>query len=113
MKSAVLSISILILLFALACSSNENTDAPVQKRTEQLEVVDHGKQIFEDKCIVCHGSDGSAGITNAANLQTSKLDTASVLKIITHGKNGMASFSEQLGTGEIEQVTNYVVSLRK
>lgn len=78
-----------------------------------METVDNGKQLFEEKCMACHGADGTAGIANAANLLTSKLDTASVLQIITHGKNAMAAFKDQLGTGEIEQVANYVFTLRK
>jgi cytochrome c oxidase cbb3-type subunit 3 len=97
----------------VACSSPETTSPPQQTPSAPIKIVDNGKPIFEEKCMACHGADGTAGIANAANLQTSKLDTMSVLQIITHGKNGMAAFKEQLGTGEIEQVTNYVFTLRK
>ncbi len=102
-----------LICFIVACSSPETKSPPQQTTSIPMEVVDNGKIIFEEKCMACHGADGTAGIVNAANLQTSKLDTISVLRIVTNGKNGMSPFKDQLGTGEIEQVTNYVFALRK
>jgi len=69
--------------------------------------------IYQQKCIACHGSDGTAGIANAANLQKSVLDSVSVIKVISEGKNGMPSFSSQLTREEIRKLSRYVRSLRK
>jgi mono/diheme cytochrome c family protein len=103
-----------ILWFVFGCSSPKNkTVQQRQTPSPSGDISKNGATLFEQKCVACHGADGTAGIANAANLQTSRLDTISVIRIITHGKNSMPVFDEQLGTGEIEQITNYVFTLRK
>jgi mono/diheme cytochrome c family protein len=102
-----------VICFIMACSSPEVKSPPRPTPSAPVQAVDNGRSIFEEKCTACHGADGTAGIVNAANLQTSKLDTVSVLQIITHGKNSMAAFKDQLSPGEIEQVAHYVFTLRK
>ncbi|MCW3071198.1 MAG: cytochrome c [Bacteroidetes bacterium] len=103
-----------ILSILVGCSSPENKSATQQQTPSQpAEISDNGNNLFEEKCAACHGADGTAGIANAANLQISKLDTISVIRMITHGKSTMPAFAEQLDTGEIKQITNYVFNLRK
>ena len=102
-----------VLLLFTACYSPGNKPTLQQPEIPgPLKILDKGKRIFGDKCIVCHGADGAAGIANAADLRISTLDTVSILRTITHGKGSMPAFADQLGTGEIEQVANYVFSLR-
>ncbi len=72
-----------------------------------------GKKLFDEKCALCHGKDGTAGIGGAANLQTSTLDSLSVIKMILQGKDAMPPFKDQLGTGEIEHIASYARSLRQ
>jgi mono/diheme cytochrome c family protein len=111
-KKIILLLAIPALFFS--CTSPENKSDPHQQTPSRpIEMPDKGSTLFEEKCTGCHGADGTAGIANAANLQTSKLDTISVIRMITHGKNTMPAFAEQLGTGEIEQIANYVFNLRK
>jgi mono/diheme cytochrome c family protein len=75
--------------------------------------VPEGKILFEQKCTVCHGSDGTAGIGNAANLQISKADSTLSAQVIAEGKGSMPSFKSQLSTQQIRQLVGYVFSLRK
>jgi len=123
--------STLVLIAVL--SSCSNNDAPVNnthtKETESnAEPVDTsskasmkidnvnamaGKRIFEEKCVACHGNDGTAGIANAANLQTSKLDINSMANTISNGRGGMPSFKNQLTEDEIEKLASYAQTLRK
>ncbi|MBS1689678.1 MAG: cytochrome c [Bacteroidetes bacterium] len=72
-----------------------------------------GKRTFEEKCVACHGSDGTAGIANAANLQTSKLDISSMINTISNGRGGMPAFKSQLTEDEIENLASYAQTLRK
>lgn len=72
-----------------------------------------GKRIFEEKCVACHGNDGTAGIANAANLQTSKLDINSLASTISNGRGAMPSFKNQLTEEEIENLASYAQTLRK
>jgi len=99
---------------AFSCSAPKpETQAEPPVAPQNMPRTDVGKTIFGEKCIVCHGADGTAGIAHAANLQTSGIDSLSVTHTVTHGKNAMPAFDSQLSAGEIEQVTAYVLSLRK
>lgn len=113
-KIHIYIVIIIITLPGIRCSSHETKTAPVTAPVQIKESpANKGKVLFEEKCVLCHGEDGTAGISNAANLQVSKLDTLSILKIITNGKNAMPAFGEQLGAGEIEQISSYIFTLRK
>jgi uncharacterized membrane protein SirB2 len=71
--------------------------AEVQKkkreRGELTETVSannvNGKEIYESKCTLCHGSDGKAGLSGASDLSASTLTTDSIKLIILHGRNTM------------------------
>lgn len=71
-----------------------------------------GEKIFEEKCVACHGNDGTAGIANAANLQKSQLSNTDIVNTINNGRGGMPSFKSQLAVGDIQALANYVVTLR-
>jgi hypothetical protein len=71
--------------FFVGCSSLENKLAQSQQAPVQpVEVVDVRKHLFEEKSIVCHGADGTAGISGATNLQICKLDTVAVIRVIMY-----------------------------
>jgi cytochrome c6 len=72
-----------------------------------------GKAIFEDKCAKCHGDDGTKGKFGAKNLQKSRLADEDLLKIVSEGKNFMPSWKKRLSAPELQQVTDYVKTLRK
>jgi cytochrome c6 len=113
-KSQIIIVVAILALSAAACSSDAaKTQAVITSQSLKENPISNGKVLFEEKCVLCHGADGTAGISNAANLQKSKMDTISMIKVISNGKNTMPAFSEQLGTGEIEQITNYAFTLRK
>jgi mono/diheme cytochrome c family protein len=105
-----------ILLFACNSnnsSSNNTTEETPVTSVEKSKVEIKGQPAFEQKCAACHGNDGTAGIGNATNLQTSKLDSVSVAIAIANGKAGMPSFKEQLTKEEIENLSSYIITFRK
>ncbi len=69
-----------------------------------------GKEIFEDKCTLCHGDNGKLGLNGAKDLSLTTLDHKGITDIITKGKNGMASYKDVLTTEQIEAVTAYIES---
>jgi mono/diheme cytochrome c family protein len=115
MKAINLSLIIAISIFCMTGCASPGTNSKSRQQTlsRPVEIIDNGKALFEEKCAACHGSDGTAGLANAADLQTSRLDSTSIIQIITNGKNTMPVFRDQLGTGEIDQIANYVYTLRK
>jgi len=112
-QSVVLSLVVIAVLLIARCSSPVKTPSQTETGKPIANPVNSGKLLFEEKCAVCHGPDGTAGISNAANLQKSQLDTNSILQVITQGKNAMPAFAEQLSPEEIKQIANYAITLRK
>lgn len=100
-------------IIAFFTSCNDNTPASNGGKQVITLFSISGQELFEAKCSVCHGTDGTAGRANAANLQVSKIDSNAVFKTISEGKNGMPSFKGSLTEIEIHKIANYVYSLRK
>jgi mono/diheme cytochrome c family protein len=101
-------VSIIVIIFA-ACNNSQ------QPATEHANTapVSAGQQLYDSKCVTCHGSSGAAGISNAANLKTSQLDSAGIVQTLTNGRNGMPSFKNSCSEQEIQQIASYVLTLRK
>lgn len=72
-----------------------------------------GKELYEKKCVVCHGADGARGRMKAADLKTSQLDSTTVFEIIAEGKNRMPDYKKRFSPDEIAQITSYVMDLRR
>lgn len=111
--------SVLVASISLCACNNNNTSSnntagqtPVAIAEQPLAEI-KGQAVFGQKCASCHGSDGTAGIANAANLKASKLDSAAITKTITEGKGGMPPFSSQLTKDEIAAISGYVLTMRK
>ena len=79
----------------------------------QRSAVDGGAALYESKCSVCHGSDGTAGIAGAANLQVTPLDTIALERVITDGRNAMPAFKSSFSEKEIRHLVGYVKTLKK
>jgi hypothetical protein len=91
-----------------------NDDSQQKKKT--LQIIEFASQdtvnlLFENNCAACHGKDGTAGISGAANLQTSQLKTDSIRQIITEGRNNMPSFKKILNPSQIQKISDYVKNL--
>lgn len=100
---ATLSFFLIIVAFGLAQKAkNENAGDKI--------VAVNGKEIFEEKCTLCHGSNGKLGLSGAKDLSVTALDHQNIITIITEGKNTMASYKAVLTSEQIEAVANYIES---
>jgi mono/diheme cytochrome c family protein len=104
------------LCVAWSCAK-KGTDREQSSATDtvvaQRPAVDGGQMLYESKCSVCHGSDGTAGIAGAANLQLTPLDTAALERVIADGRNAMPAFKTSLSEMEIRDLAGYVKTLKK
>ncbi len=98
---ATLSFFLIIVSFSLAYKAND------AKAGEQIASTD-GKEIFETKCASCHGADGKLGLGGAKDLSATTLAQPEIVKIITNGKNTMASYRGVLTDEQITAVTAYI-----
>jgi mono/diheme cytochrome c family protein len=100
---ATLSFFFIVVSFSLAYKSK------AAKAGEKMAVI-NGKEIFEEKCELCHGRDGKQGTNGAKDLSVTQLPHEGITEIITNGKNAMASYKDVLTAEQIEAVAGYIES---
>jgi len=67
-----------------------------------------GKQIYEQACLLCHGSDGQGGHGVGAPLAGVR-DVSAAMQTVTDGRNAMPSFRSSFAPEQIRDVGAYVV----
>jgi alcohol dehydrogenase (cytochrome c) len=67
-----------------------------------------GRRLYEQACVVCHGTDGKGGHGVGAPLDR-LADLATVVQTVTTGRNDMPSFRMQFTPDEIRDISAYVV----
>ena len=80
-----------------------------------------GAETFKEKCVLCHGADGSGNTPLGKQLQAADLRSkdvqkktdAELHKVIHDGQTNMPAFADDLNEEEIAQVIKYVRSLAK
>jgi len=70
----------------------------------------NGKEIFNDKCILCHGDNGKLGLNGAKDLSVTPLNHAGIIETISNGKNAMAAYKGVLTPEQIDAVASYIES---
>jgi cytochrome c6 len=78
------------------------------RRLEKKQLALSGKEIFEQKCTLCHGADGKLAQAGAKDLSVTQLPHAGIVEIVTNGKNTMAAYKEALSAEQIEAVASYI-----
>ncbi len=99
----------LMSLMAVSCGDVSTNSAQVSNEDD---MANYGRNIYDTQCILCHGEKGNAKIAQAADLSISKLDETAVGDRIYHGKGTMPAYKDKLGEPEINALTKYVISLR-
>lgn len=118
MTRIIIGVAVAIsLCLAWGCAKKEadrgpSSPAASDTAVAQRSATDGGQVLYESKCSVCHGSDGTAGIAGAANLQRTSLDTVALQRIIADGRNAMPAFKTSFSETEIRDLAGYVKTLK-
>jgi len=72
-----------------------------------------GRDVYEKRCVKCHGRSGTRGFRGARDLTRSRLDSNQVRSIIKDGQGIMPAWKNELSEDEIEMVIRYITTLRK
>lgn len=108
--------------------AKEEVDAYVAKMANSIDetnvklditnkvALENGKTIFAQNCIACHGAEGQGGIgpNLTDNYWKHGGSIASVFKTIKYGitEKGMISWKQKLKPVDIQDVSNYILSLK-
>jgi alcohol dehydrogenase (cytochrome c) len=82
-------------------------DAPNAAPAAAANLV-RGRELYEQACVICHGSDGKGGHGVGAPLVDIR-DLAATMRTITAGRNTMPPFSSSFTAEQIRDVSAYVV----
>ncbi|MFT3884759.1 MAG: cytochrome c [Flavobacteriales bacterium] len=72
-----------------------------------------GKSIFNSQCAMCHGRAGDLGLNGAKDLTTSALPADEVTAVVTNGRGAMMAYGKILDPGQVKDVVEHVLTLRK
>ncbi len=110
-KIIFLSCAASVLAIAIF-SCGDGTKASANAPGEQPDAIDDA-ELYTDKCAICHGDDGKAGVMGASDLSVSTLDPAAAVNVVKNGRKGMRAFGGELSNAEIEEVVKYAGTLKK
>lgn len=71
-----------------------------------------GEKVYALHCVLCHGKDGTLGISGAKDLTTSVLSREEMVALVTKGRGAMMAYEKVLTKAEIEAVVEHVRALR-
>ena len=78
------------------------------------------KDVYLDKCSVCHGADGVGKTAKGRKLKVkdvhetaAKMSAADMIKIVENGKGDMDAYGKELSKDQIKAVVDYYRSLGK
>ncbi len=97
----IIGILAAISLYLWACSSESSTK-------EELS----GFEIYRERCMTCHGTDGRMGMNGAKELPSSPLSVEQRIDVVANGRNIMPAFKGMMSEAEIKAVVEYTMTLK-
>jgi len=91
-------------------------------QTSQTAKIKDAKKLFKQRCIKCHGADGTGNTTYGQTIGASNLtdpewqdrvEDKRLLNVIKHGRGQMPAFGEKLTDDQIDSLMLYVRTLKK
>ncbi|MDQ7730315.1 cytochrome-c oxidase, cbb3-type subunit III [Halomonas sp. SpR8] len=89
-------------------------EVPIPELAEDSEAMQVAERIYQNNCAVCHGSNAQGGY-GFPNLTDDDWlyggEPENILTTLNNGRNGLMPAWQQLGQNNIENLTQYVLSL--
>jgi len=110
----------LVLLLTLGLSNCKSSGTNPSSRQDDTTYAPtaainttRGHELFQQRCIACHGLNGKYRNNNAADLQFNKLDSIGIINTIVNGKGAMPMFDHVMPDSDLAQLELYVKTLRR
>ena len=82
--------------------------APISAPAGRVADLAHGRELFGQTCIACHGTDGSGGI-HGAPLTATTLTLAELMTTIGNGRESMPAFGRAMGPEDLHDLAAYIL----
>lgn len=110
MKKVLIFFAVITTLVVAGCGGSTSAEPAASKSKEPMLP---GQVVFVQHCKLCHGAKGDLGLSGAANLKISLLTQDEIKHVVTNGRKAMPAWGQQLTPEQINQVSEYVLSLRR
>jgi mono/diheme cytochrome c family protein len=88
---------------------NRATNAPpVRVPANRTADIAHGRELYAQTCVACHGSDGTGGV-HGAPLRSTKLSLEEIVSTVAAGRNEMPAFGRAYEPEDLHDVAAYIV----
>lgn len=84
-------------------------ERPVVVPQDRVADVAHGRELYRQTCMVCHGDDGRGGQHGAGAELTSALTLEQIMNTVANGRNEMPAFGRVYQPAELHDVAVYIV----
>lgn len=81
-------------------------------RSAVVVAPEEAQKVYEQKCSLCHGTDGRKMLAGAPDLALSTLDREAVVGLIKYGKGTMPPHKDVLTAEMIEALADHVETLK-
>jgi len=104
-----------VLLFVYIYGIGETKSATFKKKKLEIasEIRNPGRVIYQQLCVSCHGEKGNKGMYKASDLTKSNMEKDKVVELIINGKNLMPGVEDQIDEQQLEQLADYLYTLRE
>ena len=82
--------------------------APIAVPAGRVADLAHGRELFGQTCVACHGTDGSGGI-HGAPLTATTLTLAELMTTIGNGRESMPAFGRAMRPEDLHDVAAYIL----
>ncbi len=106
-------IPIFLIGFAALIFACNSQPANPPQNTSTADAPHPGKPLYKQYCVTCHGADGKLGFSGAPDLTASVVGKEEAIVQVTKGKGLMTPFEGIMSEEEIENVVDYVITMRK
>jgi mono/diheme cytochrome c family protein len=72
--------------------------------------VEHGRQLYAEACVACHGSGGDGGHGGGPTL-VAGLPLETIVAVAAGGRNSMPAFGRAYSEADLEDVASYIVDV--
>lgn len=103
----------IVILLGVAFLGSCNESPTTSTNEHSARYMTKGELIFVERCTVCHGENGDAGIAGAKDLTVSSLEGEELKNVILYGKNAMPAFKMMLEEeSEVDSLIVYLNTLK-
>ena len=71
--------------------------------------LEHGRELYRQNCMVCHGEDGRGGQHGAGAALTDALTVEAIVGVAASGRNAMPAFGRVLRPEDFQDAATYIV----